>query len=90
LRDDAKYSDGTAITAADAVNAYQRWVDLKISSSYIDAVQSVIAKDAKTLVWTLKRPYPDFNFALAQQFFGIHPAGKTDTKPRPRSTLRIL
>ena len=79
---DAKYSDGTVITAADAVNGYKRWVDLKISSSYIEPVQSVIAKDAKTLVWTLKRPYPDFNFALAQQFFGLHPVGKTDTEAK--------
>jgi peptide/nickel transport system substrate-binding protein len=79
---DAKYSDGTVITAADAVNGYKRWVDLKISSSYIEPVQSVIAKDAKTLVWTLKRPYPDFNFALAQQFLGLHPVGKTDTEAK--------
>ena len=79
---DAKYSDGTVITAADAVNGYKRWVDLKISSSYIEPVQSVIAKDAKTLVWTLKRPYPDFNFALAQQFLGLHPVSKTDTEAK--------
>ena len=85
---DAKYSDGTAITAADAVNAYKRWVDLKISSSYIDAVQTVVAKDAKTLVWTLKRPYPDFNFALAQQFLGIHPAGKTDTEAKAKEYFK--
>jgi peptide/nickel transport system substrate-binding protein len=67
---DAKYSDGTAITAADAVNAYKRWVDLK------------------TLVWTLKRPYPDFNFALAQQFLGIHPAGKTDTEAKAKEYFK--
>jgi ABC-type oligopeptide transport system substrate-binding subunit len=44
---DAKYSDGTVITAADAVNGYKRWVDLKISSSYIDAVQSSCCKGCK-------------------------------------------
>jgi len=76
---DAKYSDGTAITAADAVNAFDRWINSKRSASYIDAVDKVVARDSKTLVWTLKRPYPDFNFALAQEFFGIHPASKTDT-----------
>jgi peptide/nickel transport system substrate-binding protein len=79
---DAKYSDGTPITAADAVNAYKRWIDLKISSSYIEPVQTVVAKDSKTLIWTLKRPYPDFNFALAQQFLGLNPAGKTDTEAK--------
>ncbi|NCV44602.1 MAG: hypothetical protein EBW15_07405, partial [Actinobacteria bacterium] len=35
---DAKYSDGTAVTAEDVVNAYQRWVDTKQSASYIDQV----------------------------------------------------
>jgi ABC-type transport system substrate-binding protein len=85
---DAKYSDGTAITAADAVNAYQRWVASKRSSSYIDAVISVVAKDAKTLVWTLKRPYPDFNFALAQEFLGLHPAGKTDTEAKAKEYFK--
>jgi ABC-type transport system substrate-binding protein len=79
---DAKYSDGSTITAADVVNSYDRWVASKRSSSYIDAVDKVVAKDAKTLVWTLKRPYPDFNFALAQEFLGIHPAGKTDTEAK--------
>ncbi|MFM8962119.1 MAG: ABC transporter substrate-binding protein [Actinomycetota bacterium] len=76
---DAKYSDGTPIVAADAVNAFDRWINSKRSASYIDAVEKVVAKDSKTLVWTLKRPYPDFNFALATEFFGIHPASKTDT-----------
>ncbi len=76
---DAKYSDGTPIVAADAVNAYDRWIASKRSSSYIDAVEKVVATNSKTLVWTLKRPYPDFNFALAQEFLGIHPASKTDT-----------
>ena len=76
---DAKYSDGSAIVAADVVNSYERWSNSKRSASYIDAVDKVVAKDSKTLVWSLKRPYPDFNFALAQEFLGIHPAGKTDT-----------
>jgi len=85
---DAKYSDGTAITAADAVNGYKRWVDLKISSSYIEPVQGVVAKDAKTLVWTLKRPYPDFYFALAQQFLSLHPTGKTDTEAKAKEYFK--
>ena len=63
---DAKYSDGTVITAQDAVVGFERWVNSKRSASYIDQVEKVIAKDSKTLVWTLKRPYPGLNFALAQ------------------------
>jgi len=85
---DAKYSDGTAITAADAVNAFERWINSKRSASYIDAVEKVVAKDSKTLVWTLKRPYPDFNFALAQEFLGIHPASKTDTEAKAKEYFK--
>jgi ABC-type transport system substrate-binding protein len=36
----------------------------------------------------LKRPYPDFNFALAQEFFGIHPAGKTDTEAKAKEYFK--
>ncbi len=73
------YSDGTALVADDVVNAFARWVASKSSASYIAKVEKVVAKDAHTLVWTLKSPYTDFHFALAQQFLGIHPASKTDT-----------
>jgi len=85
---DAKYSDGTAVTADDVVNAYQRWVDTKQSASYIDQVAGVVAKDAKTVVWTLKAPYPGFPYALAQQFLGIHPKSKTDTEAKAKEYFK--
>lgn len=85
---DAKYSDGTNIVAADVVNSYQRWANSKRSASYIDAVENVVAKDEKTLVWTLKRPYPDFNFALAQEFLGIHPASRTNTEEKAKEYFK--
>ena len=84
----AKYSDGTNIVAADVVNAFERWVGSKRSASYIDAVDKAVAKDSRTVVWTLKRPYPDFNFALAQEFMGIHPAGKTDTEAKAKEYFK--
>jgi ABC-type transport system substrate-binding protein len=84
----AKYSDGTNIVAADVVNAFERWVGSKRSASYIDAVDKVVAKDSRTVVWTLKRPYPDFNFALAQEFLGIHPASKTDTPEKAKEYFK--
>ena len=88
LKDGIKYSDGTKITAADAVNAYERWVNSKRSASYIEAVDKVVATNDKTLVWTLKRPYPDFNFALGQEFMGIHPASKTDTEAKAKEYFK--
>ena len=84
----AKYSDGTNIVAADVVNAFERWVGSKRSASYIDAVDKAVARDSRTVVWTLKRPYPDFNFALAQEFMGIHPASKTDTPEKAKEYFK--
>jgi peptide/nickel transport system substrate-binding protein len=84
----AKYSDGTAVTAEDVVNSFERWIGSKRSASYIDAVDKAVAKDSRTIVWTLKRPYPDFNFALAQEFLGIHPAGKTDTEAKAKEYFK--
>ncbi len=88
LKDGIKYSDGTKIVAADAVNSYKRWVESKRSASYISAVDTVVAKDDKTLVWTLKRPYPDFNFALGQEFMGLHPANRTDTAEKAKEYFK--
>ena len=73
------YSDGTPFLAKDVVNQYTRWVSSKLSSAYIDKVSNVVATNDHTIVWTLKTPYPDFHFALAQEFLGIHPASQTDT-----------
>lgn len=85
---DAKYSDGTTITAQDAVVGFQRWVNSKRSASYIDQVDNVVAKDSKTIVWTLKRPYPGFNFALAQEFMALHPASKVDTDAKAKEYFK--
>ena len=74
-----KYSDGTALTSADVVAAFDRWTSTKQSSSYIEPVDKMTASGADTVVLTLKRPYPDFRFALAQQFLTIHPADKVST-----------
>lgn len=74
-----KYSDGTALTSADVVAAFDRWTSTKQSASYIEPVDNMVAKGADTVVLTLKRPYPDFRFALAQQFLTIHPADRVST-----------
>jgi peptide/nickel transport system substrate-binding protein len=82
LKSGLKYSDGTPVVANDAVVSYTRWEDSRLSSSYIAKVAKVVATDAKTLVWTLKSPYPDFHFAMAQEFLGIHPGDRIDTKAK--------
>ena len=74
-----KYSDGTALTSADVVAAFERWTSTKQSASYIEPVDTMKASGADTVVLNLKRPYPDFRFALAQQFLTIHPADRVST-----------
>lgn len=74
-----KYSDGTPLVAADVVAAYDRWTSTKQSASYIEPVDSIKASGTDTVIFTLKRPYPDFRFAFAQQFFTIHPADRVST-----------
>ncbi len=82
LKSGLKYSDGTPVVANDAVVSFNRWSGSKLSSSYIAKVDGVVAKDAKTIVWTLKSPYPDFHFAMAQEFLGLHPGDRIDTKEK--------
>lgn len=70
LRDDVKFSDGTPVTAQDVVFTY---MTTKKSGSVVDLnnVQSVIAKDAKTVVFTLEKPYSAFLNIVAE--LGIVP-----------------
>ena len=83
-----KYSDGTPLVAGDAVNQFNRWVASKQSASYIAKVDKVVAPDDRTLVWTLKSPYVDFRFALAQEFMGIHPASRTNTPEKAKEYFK--
>lgn len=83
-----KYSDGTPLVAADAVNQFNRWVASKQSASYIAKVDKVVAPDDRTLVWTLKSPYVDFHFALAQEFMGLHPASRINTPEKAKEYFK--
>jgi len=73
IRPGAKYSDGSPVRAEDAVFAYERWKASGFSSAYIAQIIGSRAVGEDTIVWTLSSPYPDFKFALAGQFMGIHP-----------------
>lgn len=83
-----KYSDGTPLVAADVVNQFTRWDASKQSASYIDKVKTVVATGDHTVVWTLKTPYPDFHFSLAQEFMGIHPASRTNTPEKAKEYFK--
>ncbi len=80
IRKGAKYSDGSPVLAEDAVLAYTRWKASGISSAYVAKITGARAEGADKIVWTLSTPYPDFKYALASQFMGIHPKAQIDAK----------
>ena len=59
LRDGLKFHDGAPVTAADAVASLQRWGSKDTGGRMLfSETASLEAKDGKTLVWTLKKPFP--------------------------------
>ncbi len=70
LRNDVKFSDGTAVTAQDVAFTFNT---TKNSGSVVDLndMKSVEAKDAKTVVFTLEKPYSVFLNIVAE--LGIVP-----------------
>lgn len=70
LREDVKFSDGKPVTAQDVVFTY---TTTKKSGSVVDLnnMKSVEAKDAKTVVFTLEKPYSVFLNIVAER--GIVP-----------------
>jgi hypothetical protein len=74
-----KYSDGvTPVTADDAVFSWE--YSQKAVPGFI-SVTSVVAKDAKTVVYTLKEPFSDFPRALAGIYGVVNPRSKAEGKP---------
>ena len=77
LRDGAKFSDGTDVTAADVVESYNRTTaEESIYKQFFDFVESVEAKDDTTV--TIKTKYP---FAsLRERFVNVKivPASSTE------------
>ncbi len=69
ITDKAKFSDGTPVTAESVAYSYQRTLRAKKQRSslilgYLDE-KSIVAKDSKTVVMTLKTPYAAFDRLLA-------------------------
>jgi len=63
LRSDARWHDGVPVTSADARFTYEIIMDPRVSVESRegwDVVDSVATPDEHTIVFHLKRPYPDF------------------------------
>lgn len=66
LRDGAKFSDGTAVTANDVVSSYQRTTATgSLYISMLDFIDSVEAKSDTQVTFKLKKAFPLFKQRLA-------------------------
>ena len=57
LRDGAKFSDGTAVTAADVVNAFELNMADATYGAFLSFIDAVAEKDETTVTFTLKYPF---------------------------------
>ncbi|MFF2483902.1 ABC transporter substrate-binding protein [Paenibacillus sp. NPDC058071] len=73
LRDGLKFSNGTEVTAEDAVFSLERHLKVGGPLAISAQVASAKAQDAKTLVITLKEPYTPFISELSNFSNGIIP-----------------
>ncbi|GAA0412107.1 hypothetical protein Acor_16130 [Acrocarpospora corrugata] len=56
LREDAGFSNGSPVTAADVAFSFEQWRDGKTSGAYYDMIKSAEATDGHTVVVRLTRP----------------------------------
>lgn len=85
LRKGAKFSDGSAVTAKDAVASFDAILapdsQSPAKSSFAEIVKSVAAgADGTTLVFSLDRAYSDFPYLLGGSNTYILPSGHDDAK----------
>lgn len=57
LREGAKFSDGTDVTAADVVNAFEMNMADATYGAFLEFIETVAAKDDTTVTFTLKYPF---------------------------------
>jgi peptide/nickel transport system substrate-binding protein len=80
LKADAKFSDGSPLTANDVAATFTRHRGVKGStiSRVTDRIASVTAADPQTVVFTFPKPFPSFVSVLAEGSSGIAPAAQME------------
>jgi peptide/nickel transport system substrate-binding protein len=71
LRNDIKFSDGTALTSADVVFSFNRLINIKGNPSFLLDGVTVSAPDSSTVVLTSKNPNPALPFIIPNPALGI-------------------
>ena len=84
LRDGAKFSDGTDVTSADVVNAFEKNMADPTYGAFLEFIDTVSAKDDKTVTFTLKYPF-DSLLKGRMSVVKVFPASLTedDLKTKP-------
>jgi len=74
-----KFHNGKDLTAADAAASIVRWGRLHTTGkTMFKTIEAVEAKDADTLVISLKEPSGSLLYALASPYLWIHPKSVLD------------
>ncbi len=78
LKAGIKFSDGTAITAADYAASVQRSINDKanVHAAFYAPIASVDAPNNQTVVFHLKRPYASLPTVISQPEFAVFPASR--------------
>ena len=67
LRDGLWFHDGTPVRAQDCVASLTRWLQLdNVSETFKPRVAAIEAKDDRTLVWRLHKPFPTLPYFLSK------------------------
>lgn len=84
LRDGAKFSDGTEVTAADVVNAFEKNMEDATYGAFLEFIDSVEEKDTTTVTFNLKYAF-DSLLEARLSVVKIFPASLTedDLKTKP-------
>lgn len=82
LRPNLRFSDGSALTAADVVYGYERSLALKNPRlNLLGPVERFEAADDRTILITLAQRYPDVAIGLADHAFTIFPKARLEADP---------
>ena len=74
MKDGLKFCDGKTLDARNVESTFKRWLNpatKSVNTVILGPLESVTAKDAKTVEFKLREPYPEFLIQLAAPYAGI-------------------
>jgi peptide/nickel transport system substrate-binding protein len=90
LRPNAKFWDGSAVTAQDVLNAFQaNWAAYPAADGLLSKDTQIKVVDPTTLDFKTPDPMGSFPNAVSAQFFVIHKGGTTMTGPYKPTDLAV-